>query len=162
MKDTYKNIKLSPEAEMGGALEADPYSAPAEAYNTDFPLVAPGLKDLEIVTGEKAVSKKGSDMVVFKLKTTQEDVDTKGETLHAGFPLFHRITITETEDRPAARIAKDLALLLKAAGKPELSPRAVMDQPEVLVGCVVRAKVVVNKETDEYPESNGIKSFVLE
>jgi hypothetical protein len=162
-KHIISNILLSPEAQDGGnQVEADPFDVPAADTNTDFPLIKPGIKDLEIVNGEPATSKSGNDMLVFKLKTTADDYDTKGEVLNAGYPLYHRIVITPTEDRTAQRISKDIALLLKAAGQPTLTPRQLMNDPELLNGAIVRAKVVVQKATDEFPESNSIKSFVLE
>lgn len=173
------NINLSPDASEGvpnidplapdpsfaeGATgeEADPLDTPGGEYDTSFPVIQKGIKDLEIVSGEKLVSKSGNDMLVFKLKTTQEDRDLNNEVVLAGFPLYHRIVITPTEDRTIQRIGKDLAIMLKAAGAGHLTPRQLINDPDVLKGSVVRAKVVVQKETDEFPTSNAIKTFVTE
>lgn len=156
-----RNIYLSPEPNDGGTM-VDPLDQQSGAINTDFPVLKGGIKDLEVVDGSKAPSKSNpnNEVLTFKMKTTQEDVDTKGEIVHPGYPLYHRIVVTPSEDRTGQRIAKDIAMFAKACGRGELTPRQIVNDPTLLNGSVARAKVVIQKETDEYPESNSVKSFV--
>lgn len=150
------------EEAMSPAQEADPFDTPVDQTDTSFPLLNPGIKDLEVVKADKGLSKKDSNMLTFTLKTTADDIDTKGEKLQKGFPLYHRIVIDPSESRTANRICKDIALFAKACGVAGPTPRQIIDDPEILVGSVVRAKVIVTKATEEFPESNNIRSFITE
>ena len=151
----------------GGEAQApvdssDPFDVPAGDTDTDFPLLAQGVKTLEITEVSKDESKKtpGTFMLTMVLKTMEEYEDTKGDTLSKGYPVYHRITITPSEKRDAKRISKDIAILLKAIGRPQLTPRQVINDPNLLVGGIANCKVIVTKETDEFPSANAIKAFI--
>lgn len=155
-------VAMAAPTDMGGAEAVDPFAVNTEDTDTSMPLLAAGLADLVISEAEVADAKKnpGSQTLRLVLKTTADGMSTKGEPLSAGFPLFHYISITPSESYPATRIAKAVAMVCQAAGVTGVTVRQVLDDPSMLVDKVVRCKVGIRKETDDFPESNTIKTFV--
>jgi len=154
-------IMLSPDAV--GAAEVDPLDQDVGGIDTSFPLLSPGLYDMEIT--EASVGHKKDDpsreVLTIKFVTTLDSLDVKGEILHKGYPIFYRTGLTPTEDMPAKKVATNLARILKVCGfKSGVSPRQLTQDPKMVVGRVVRCKVKVQKETDDYPASNSISQFV--
>jgi len=140
----------------------DPLNMVAGEVDTRFPRLQPDRIYRLTITAEKATSDKGNDMIVMKLQTTKDEMDTDGKVLHSGFPIYHRITVTPTAERDLKAIARDCALVLKAVGKPTVTPKQLIDDcASVLNGQLVDAKVTIQKAKDGFPESNKIGSFVL-
>jgi hypothetical protein len=141
----------------------DPLSQSVDGIDTSFPLLPAGLYDFEIVDASVAAAKSnpnGQTMTI-KLALTENATDTKGEMLNKGFPIYMRIGLTPTEKYAAKDIAKKLADVLKKCGYATgVTPRQFISTPRMIVGKIVRAKVAIRKETDEFPESNEVKSLV--
>lgn len=149
---------------VGTAPEADPFAMPASEVDTRFPRLQPDrIYRMCIVSAEKTQAKEtGNDMIVLKMSTTKEELDTDGKTVHPGFPIFHRIGVVVTKDRDANAIKRDVALVLKAVGKGSLTVRDAIDKTEeVFKDQIVDVKVGLQKAKDGYPESNKISSFVI-
>lgn len=160
-----KNIKRTLDP-LEGSLPADPNDPLAQdvgGIDTSYPLLPPGLYDMEIKDVEVAPSRnrEGAETMTISFSTTADATSTKGDVLHAGFPIKYYIGLTPTPDYPAKDIAKKMAAVLKQSGFVSgVTPRQWKDNPKMVVGRILRCKVVVTKATDEYPEGNAIKSFV--
>lgn len=142
-------------------MSTDLLDTDVSGIDTSFPRIVAGLYELSIATAEKVANKAGTgENLKLTLKTTQPATDTSGSPVPAGFTITTYIALTETGKYTQQMIAKALASLMKSAGMSG-SPRTIIDNPALLVGKVVTAKVSINKETDEFAESNGIKGFVV-
>lgn len=138
----------------------DPMDMNVSDIDTSFPRLAANVYELEITSADKVDNKAGTGQnLKVSMKTTSEGISTQGEKLPAGVLLTSNISMTPTEKYSQQSIAKALASLMKSAGLTG-SPRSLIDDPGQLIGKVVTAKVGVQKETDEYPESNSVKSFL--
>jgi hypothetical protein len=145
--------------ETTAVLDNDPLNQTVGDTNTDFPLLAPGLYDMEIRKPSVGPSKStpGAQTFTIPLVTTADAADIKGDVLRSGFPITHRIGITETPDYPIAKVIKNVAIVAKAAGLPATTKVGdVIRDPSCLDGKVVRVKVKINKATAEFGESNGV------
>lgn len=144
------------------SADVDPLATPAGEVDTRFPRLQPDRVYRLTISATKEVSDKGNDMIVCKLQTTKDEVDTDGRTLHTGFPVFHRIMVTPTDKRTVKDIARDCALLLKAIGKSNITPKQLIDDPTtILNGQLVDAKIGIQKAKDGFPEANVVSSFVI-
>lgn len=144
--------------------DLDPLSMPAGDVDTRFPRLQPDRVYRMVVAdaeNDESKSTPGNRLLTFKLSTTKDEVDTDGKTLHSGFPIYHRITITPTKERSSKDIARDCALILKATGKASVSPKELIDNPALLKDQLVDVKVGLQKAKDGFPESNKVSSFVL-
>lgn len=137
----------------------DPLSQAANGINTDMPLIQDGTfmrfecRDANITESEEKKLK----MLVTKWVTTRDSLDQNNNTLNAGFPVTVRILVQETEKRTLQMVAQDLAKLLKSVGKPEVSPRELINNPSLLIGAFADAKVVVSPEKNGFPASNNLR-----
>lgn len=140
------------------------FDTPVNEIDISIPKVKGGLYVLTIAQADKAPSKSDADRetLTVMLKTTQQAQTTNNETIEAGYPLYWRLGVTPKEpDYPATRIAKSIAQLCQAAGMSSVTPRQILEDPKQLEGKTVQAKVIVQKETDDFPESNVVKSFIV-
>jgi hypothetical protein len=147
----------------GLPLEVDPLDQDTGGIDIGFPLIPAGLYDMEItdVTVEASKNRPDAQTMSIKFALTQGAVDVKGETVNKGFPVRYYIGLTPTEAYAAKDIAKKLATVLKHAGfATGVTPRQFINDPKMVVGKVLRCKVVVTKATEEYDEGNAVKSFV--
>lgn len=144
-------------------LSPDPLDTNVSDIDTSFPKIPANLYDLKIEKAEKVPNSKGTgDNLKIALKTTTNIEAVTGEQLAAGsVTLFNNISLAETPKYTVESIKKNVAALAKAAGLGSMTVRQILDDPQILVGKVVRAKVGIQKETDEYPESNNIKQFMV-
>lgn len=140
--------------------ETDPLNQTAAATDTSMPLLKQGLYDLEITKAEVGTTDKGTEKLALSLKTTKDAESKDGETLNKGWMVYHNVGLTPTDDYPAKNIGRNISMILKAAGLPNVTPRQVIDDPQQLVGKIVRCKVAIKPEKDGYPESNKISQFV--
>ena len=154
------------------AAEADPFAMPASEVDTRFPRLQPDrVYRMSIASASKdKVKDSEREMIVLKLVTTKDEMDTDGKPIHPGFPIFHRIGITvtkedkalEIKERSAKDISRDVALVLKAIGKGTTTTREAIDNTEaVFKDQIVDVKVGLQKAKDGFPESNKISSFVI-
>lgn len=157
------------DATDGGAEEVDPLSQAAGGVDTSFPLLAGDrILRMEIskVTHGPSKTDESRNVLTIKMKTQKEAALNDGKTAKPGFTCYKRISTSpsektaESEGRTNKDIARDLALVLKAVGKPDVSPRALMDNPSILEGQVVDVRVGVAPARGSFPESNTF-SFVL-
>lgn len=165
----------------GGAEEVDPMSQAASGIDTTFPILkGDRILQMEIVQCRKVPVKDKPDRfnLEFKLKTTKEATMNDGRTAQPGFTGYKRISISTSEPsedpntgkKSAGRtnkdIAKDLGQVLKACGKagvngaPDVQPRELVNNPEMLDGVLVDMRVGVNPAKNNFPESNSF-SFVI-
>ena len=141
----------------------DPLAMPAAEVDTRFPRLQPDrIYRMNIASSEKQTSEKGHEFLVVVYATTKEEVDTDGKTLHPGFKFFQRTMISTSGERDSKAIAKDLAIILQGVfGKTtKVSPRELINSPEMLLNKIVDIKVGMNKAKDGYPESNKVSSYV--
>ena len=161
-------LRMSDTAE-GQAEEVDPLSQAAGGVDTSFPLLA-GDRILRMSISKATHGPSKTDetrnVLTLKMKTEKEAALNDGKTAKPGFTCYKRISTSqsektaENEGRSNKDIARDLALVLKAVGKPEVSPRALMNDPTILDGQVVDVRVGVSPARGSFPESNTF-SFVL-
>jgi hypothetical protein len=140
--------------------EADPMDLNVSDIDTSFPRIIANVYELEIETAECVDNKAGTGQnLKVGMKTTAPATSTTGETLPAGVKLTSNISLTPTEKYSKQSIAKAVASLAQSASMTG-TPREILSNPMNLVGKLVTAKVGIQKETDEYPESNTVKAFV--
>lgn len=162
-------------AGASAAEEQDPLSMAAGGIDTTFPVLAGDrIIQFQIAACRKVPVKDKPDRfnLEFKIKTTKDAMLNDGRTAHAGFSGFKRISVSTSEPsedtttgkksagRTSKDIAKDLAMALKACGRVDLSPRQLIDNPEVLDGILVDMKIGINPAKNNFPESNSF-SFVI-
>lgn len=153
----------------GGAEEVDPLSQAAGGVDTSFPLLAGDrILRMSIAKCSHGPSKtdESRNVLTIKMKTEKEAALDDGKTAKPGFTCYKRISTSPSEPKEGSDgrtnkdIARDLALVLKAVGKPDVSPRALLDNPEQIEGQVVDVRVGVNPAKGSFPASNTF-SFVL-
>jgi hypothetical protein len=166
----YNTTLLMADAAEGTLV--DPLDTNVNDIDTSYPRIPESLYDLKIASAKKEKTKDGTgERLTIALETTIDVKSTEGELLKPGHKITHYIGITEKPERQNDRgdtiraytnadIAKALAGIAKAL-ELNTSPRSLMDNPAQLEGKVVRAKVKINKETPQFPESNGIGGFVV-
>lgn len=159
------------ENEVKENLEKDPMATDVSDVDTSFPLLQDGrLLRFEIrkpkVADAKASKakplKEGETIRVLTVPchTTDDNTGTKNEAIKKGFPVYHRITITETTERGLNDIAKNIALLCKACGLKGVTPRDVINNPTVLDGLLFEGKVKIMPEKDGFPASNVLSPVI--
>ena len=143
-------------------VNIDPLNTPLADIDTSMPLLAPGLYDMEITDAVVGPAKSNSAHSTLKvtLKTTNDAPDVKGQMINKGFPIYHSIALTPSEDMSVEKIKKNVASLGQRAGIVGGTVRQLLDNPAVLKGKVVRTKIGIQKETDEYPASNAVKGYM--
>lgn len=159
-----RNILLSPDSIDGG----DPLDTNVNDIDTSYPRLPAGLYDLKIGEVKKEPTKDHSgERLTIPMATVSEHTSTKGEPILPGLVITHYIGITPKPAAEAgkreytnAEIAKAVAGIGKAAGL-SCSVRDIINNPAQLNGRVVRCKIKIQKETDEFPESNRIADFVV-
>jgi hypothetical protein len=146
----------------GVSIGQDPLNTPVGDIDTSFPLLAAGLYDMEIADAVVGPAKGNPTHQTLKvtLKTTHDAPDVKGQMVNKGFPIYHHIALTPSEDMPIDKIKKNVAALGQRAGASKLSVRDLLNNPTVMKGKVVRVKVGIQKETEEYPASNQVKTYM--
>lgn len=161
-------ILLSPDEVSGGATEVDPLSAAAQGWEAPkYPVLAPDrLIPAKIKTAVKGPVKEHPDreLITITLKPVEdfEYKDKDGQPMK-NWTGFHRIGISETtgddDKRPRTikDIGADLAMVLKACGMTNKSPRDLINNPSILDGQNVMVKVGLNKASGTFPESNSFK-----
>lgn len=129
--------------------------------DTSFPRLAANVYTLKIDTAEIVDNKAGTGKnLKVSLSTTESATSTQGETLSPGVKLINNLSLTSTEKYSPTSIAKAVASLMQSAGL-NGTPKSLIADPSKLVGLLVTAKVGIQKETDEYSESNTIKAFIV-
>lgn len=150
--------------------EVDPLSGAAGGWEAPrFPLLMPDrICRFKISKCTKAPTKddENREALTIVLKTEKDYTGADGKPLRAGFTGFKRIGVTPSEGEGDKRprtwknIGEDLAMLLKACGKGNISPRELLDNPSMVEGEIVDCKVGISKGTGTYPDSNTF-NFVL-
>ena len=111
---------------------------------------------LAVVRVEQARNKDDTGNVIkVQLKTLDDITAVDGQTVRAGWPLFDNIALTPTPNYPASSIEKNLKKFRLACGF-AAGPFGDLLQYE---GKIVRAKVKIQKATDEYDEANRIRGY---
>ena len=153
----------------------DPLSADVgDKDNIKMPLLpADKIVRLEIRKVAKVISKSNprvkrdgneydNEMLNVPCHLTEDATAVDGTKINKGFPIFHRIMLTPTDERPAKQIAADVTKLCLAVGVKGLTVRQLIDDPVThLEGKIFDAKTKINKEKDGYPESNSINPIPL-
>lgn len=143
------------------AAPVDPMDIDVSDVDTSFPRLAANVYTLEVSKSEVVDNKAGTGKnLKVQLKTVEPSISTEGEPLPAGTFITTNISLTPTERYSQASVNKAVTLLMQSAG---LTGKIsiVRDNPAILEGKQVTAKVGIQKETDEYPESNKIIAFVV-
>lgn len=126
------------------------------SVDTSMPILAADVYDLKIHEAKVAPNNEGTGQVLkLALKTTKDAQSKSGENINAGFPIFHNIGLSPTEKYTKDMIKKNVASFLEAVGA-----GMTLNPVERLIGRNVRAKVTIQPERDQYPESNRIGRFV--
>lgn len=160
MKYKLNQILLSPDAAQGTI--ADPFAEDVSGIKNTMPVLKAKIVRFTITEPKREPTKKDpeNEMITFTLSTQSKEVAVDGTQLNPGFRVFHRIMITKSEKRSEKNIAGDLAEVMQAAfpnkGK-GMTPRMLLNDPTILDGKMVDAKVSVEPEKDGYPEKNVVK-----
>lgn len=147
----------------------DPLDVNVNDVDTSYPVIPAKVYDLSIKKVEKKAQKEkaGSlpgENLVFQFATKEDLTDTKGNPVPAGFVISHYVGITpkpehgEAKARTVEAIRKDVSAIAQSAGL-NATVRSLIDNPAQFQGQSIRASVGINKATDDFPESNKIKSF---
>jgi hypothetical protein len=149
----------------------DPLDTNVNDIDISFPVLPEKILDLRCVKAERVVKEDGTgETIKLEFETTTSEMSKRGDPIPAGsMKLFRYIGITEKPERvengktkkpwTPSDIAKSVAQVAKPAGL-NCSARAFIDNPAVLEGRVVRAKIIIEKAEGRYPERNSIGEFV--
>lgn len=148
-------ILLSPDE----VASADPLDTNVNDVDTSYPILPAASYSFKL-DGCKVQRNKANtgDILVVPHKLNEKTQDRKGNDVFPGLTIIHRVSITETPEYTTENIKKNVARLGKAANV-SATVRQIMNSPSLLDGKIVQAKVKVNKETSEFPESNGIAGY---
>lgn len=167
MKKYINNIHLSPDDASGSssAEVADPLAMPTGDIDISRPIVVAANYEMQIKTAAVAdnAAKTGKN-IVLKMANTKEVKSTKNELIPPGQLVLTRyISLTQTEKRTNANIAKDIARLCRGLGLPAaVTGRDVINNPTILQGKTGLWKIKVAQETQEFPERNEVGDLVVE
>lgn len=130
-----------------------------------LPIIPPGNYRCKVVKVEQVRNSKDTgNLIKIQLGLLDEGVTAVGgsEVVKPGFPLFAQIAITPTPNYAKEAIDRALKSFMLAAGVPTDNPGKGAFYPlNRYEGQVVVAKVKVSKETDDWPERNEVKGYVL-
>src|SRR5688572_28400967 len=85
-----------------------------------------------------------------------------GDIVHKGYPIYHRITVTPSEDRTDKQIAADVGKLCQAVGLKGVRVIDVINDPKThLEDKIFDAKTRIVPEKDGFPESNSLSPIPL-
>jgi len=151
-------------------MSQDPLDTNVADIDISYPIIPAGLYQLDIKSAKKEPSKKGGENLVIQFATKEPIQSVKGDMVPTGFVLLQNVSLTPTEKYSAVDIGKRIAAITQSAGftvADGLTPRAVINDPNRIVGRVVTAKVQISKERTNpetgtiYPERSEIASFVV-
>lgn len=146
-------------------LNEDPLDVQGgDGIDLSYPLLPAGNAKMTIAEATVSPNKKQTgNNFVLKWKNAEEVTSTKGDVLPPGrISITSYIGLTVTDKRTAKQIQADVERLRRGAGLPAMKLSEIRDNPSILAGKTMVVKVGVRQETDEYPESNEIKSIILE
>lgn len=150
-----------------GIVTNDPLNTNVNDVNTDYPML-PDSYYMFRLEATKTPNKAGTgDNLVVKHILIDGAQDIKGEPVSPGFVITSYVSLTETSGGNGKQpytidnIKKGVAKIAKAA-QVNATVRQIIDNPAVLNGKAVRAKVTTSKETGEFPASNRINSYATE
>lgn len=151
-----------------GAVSADPLDTNVNDIDTNYPLLPDSHYMFRLTDCAKVPNKAGTgDNLVVKHSLIDAAQDIKGEPVNPGFVITSYVSLTETagvngkQPYTIDNIKKGVARIAKAAGV-NATVRQIIDNPTILNGKAVRAKVTTSKETAEFPASNRINSYATE
>ena len=145
----------------GGAAEIDPLAVAAEGVDTSMPLLQPDkLYNLTVAKVENKTNDNGVGMLKITLKTTKGELDTTGNVVNTGFPIFENFVYTPTGELTIDQIKKTGAMILKALGMGGSTIRDLVNNPQMIVDKVVCVKIKTRKEKDGFPASSQVGSWV--
>lgn len=151
-----------------GVVANDPLDTNVNDVNTDYPILPASHYMFRLDECAKTPNKAGTgDNLVVKHKLIDGAQDVKGEPVSPGFVITSYISLTETtggngkQPYTIDNIKKSVSRVAKAAGI-NATVREIINNPAILNGKAVRAKVGISKETSEYPASNNINGYATE
>lgn len=168
MKNKYilglASILLSSDSGLS-AGDVDPLDMGAESIDLSRPIAPASNYPLSIKEATKQPNKKNTgENLVLKWVSTTDISSTKGDVIPAGrLVMTQYMGLTPSDKRSAKDIGQDIARLIRGGRLPgSTTPRDVINNPSLLVSKTLLVKVSVRTETAEFPESNEVKSIVLE
>src|SRR5437899_12873662 len=102
---------------------------PSSQTDTSFPKLKAGIYDLVFASAEVKPTEKGTERLALTLKTTKDAFDKEGQGLASGFPIYHNVGLTPTDDYPAKSINRNLNSILKAVGLGSVTARQLVSDP---------------------------------
>lgn len=169
-------LRMTDGAEGSGApvAEVDPLDTNVNDVDTSYPLLPAAYYSFKLEGCKKEQNKKGTgDNLVIPHKTVEATRDVKGQDVAPGLVITTYCSLTETaggeldaKGKPKKAytiddIKKNVARVAKAAGV-NATVRQIINSPSLLDGHVVKAKVKINPENDEFSASNGIQKYDTE
>lgn len=167
MKDIYKRLLLISDAAEGQPQEVDPLDMPGSSKETDYPVLKGGkiyrvsVRSIDLVDAKKEGAPAGAKNVLIKVATTQDELSTGDETLHAGFTVSKYIPIYASGERTMANVRKDLLTFIHAVeGKDsKAEPSTVYKTPDRYLNKPVDVKITT-KDDPTYGLQNSLR-FVI-
>lgn len=143
-------------------INQDPLDENVNDVNIEYPILpaAHYMFTLDDAKVEPNKSGTGNNLIVSH-KLAEPAQDKRGEPVSPGLVLKSYISLTPTDKYPIDSVKKGVTRIARAA-KLNCTVRQLMDNPSMLNGKTVKAKVKVNKETDEFPESNSIAGYATD
>lgn len=142
----------------------DPMDQSCDDIDTSYPIL-PAANYPMVCTSAKVEDNKAKtgQNLVTKWKNRDAAKTSKGKEVAPGeVVLTSYSSLTVTENLTPSRIAKNLTIIAKACriGK-VTTPRALQQDPSVLVDKEAVVKVSLQAESADFPESNKIAGFVI-
>lgn len=145
--------------------EIDPMDVPLGEIDTSFPKLIPDrLYKFIIRTPDIVDSRdKTSQMLLLKLETMEDNIDTEGRPLYKGVKFTTRIGVSPTGKRDKTSVSKDIGILAKTVGGDVLKLKfsEFMTNPRIILPLIdnkiVQCKVGMQPEKDGFPEQNSFK-----
>ena len=157
-----KEIKLLRTPEAVDGASQDPLDENVNDVNIEYPILPSAYYSFTLEGCKVERNKKDTgDNLVVPHRLAEPAQDKRGEPVSPGLVITHRVSITPTDKYTVAQLKANVSRIARAAHL-NCSVKELINTPAMLNGKPVKAKVKVNKETEEFPESNGIASYATD
>lgn len=141
--------------------QAPPLDMDLNSIKTDFPLLAPGIYDLQIAKVEAKTSKANSPMLHLELRTTAAGVAQDGTQLGPGTVIFDNLNLAPSGKSTWEIVLRNVASVTQACGIATTWGDFQGNAVALLTGKIPRCKVGIEPAgTDKNGKSFKAKNVV--